>query len=258
MLLGFGLTMYLMTIVKNVWIFPIGFVSTIALMWLWWSFVITKWRIWAFGNCRNVHELKRKAIEQKLIWNDNSWFNKTEIWSNEQRKRWIEIEKMFVQEGGVESIHDDGQIPNQTIIKNSEALKWKYGVMILGGLIFAYVELKDGEIFLPIFIIGISIFGGIFLLPKVLDSSPQIILTNEGIKFKDANLVSWSKVKKANVVLQGSGKNARWYLDIDYRSKDSNGNLGEYIELSNFNLNPGKIEERIKIYRQRERKRKNR
>ena len=157
MLLGFGLTMYLMTIVKNVWIFPIGFVSTIALMWLWWSLVITKWRIWAFGNCRNVHELKRKAIEQKLIWDDNSWFNKTEIWSNEQRQKWIEIEKKFIQEDEFESIHDDGQIPNQTIIKNSEALNWIYGVMILGGLIFAYLELKDGEIFLPTFIIGINI-----------------------------------------------------------------------------------------------------
>ena len=31
--------------------------------WLIWSYMITKWRIWAFENVRNVHELKKKAIQ---------------------------------------------------------------------------------------------------------------------------------------------------------------------------------------------------
>jgi hypothetical protein len=258
MIIGFGLTIYFMTLKLNSLFVGLFGVSTFVLMWLWWSIQITRWKILAFGNVRNVHELKRKAIEQQLIWNDSSWFNKTEIWSQEQKQKWSKIEKKFLQEDEFESILDDGRIPDKTIVKNSGALKWIYGAMILGCLILAYIQIRENETFLFMLLIGISILGGMFLLPKVWDSSPQIILTNEGIKFKDAKMVSWDEVKKANVVLQGRGKSAKWYLDIDYRSKDSKGDLGEYIELSNFDPNPGKIEERIKIYRQREKKRKNR
>ena len=258
MIIGFGLTIYLSTLKLNGWLVGLLGVSTFVFMWLWWSIQITRWKIIAFGNVRNVHELKRKAIEQQLIWNVNSWFNKTEIWSNAQRKKWLEIENKFLIDDEFESIQDDGSVPNKTIVKNSRALKWIYGALILGCLILAYFQIRNSEIFISILLICISIFGGIFLLPKSLDNSTQIILSNEGIQFKNANIVSWNKVKKANVVLQGRGKSSKWYLDIDYRSKDSNGNLGEYIELSNFYPNPGKIEKLIKIYRQTEMERKNR
>lgn len=45
-----------------VWGVGIVFLFGFVLGWLVWSFMITQWRIWAFGNGRNVHELKKRAI----------------------------------------------------------------------------------------------------------------------------------------------------------------------------------------------------
>jgi len=257
MIIGFGITIYFSILKLNSLVIGTFGVSTFVFMWLWWSIQITRWKILAFGNVRNVHELKRKAIEQQLIWNDDSWFNKTEIWSDAQKQEWQNIEKKFQNEDGIESIHDDGIVPQETIVKISGTLKWLYGVMVIGCLILASIEIKDDEIFSALLLSVVAIFCGLLLLPKVLDTTPQLVLSNEGIKTKEANIVSWSQVKKANVVLQGRGRGVKWFLDLEYHSKNSNGKKGRYIEISNFNPSPGKIEQLIKIYRQREKNRNN-
>lgn len=254
MIVGFGLTIYFLSLKLDSIFAGLFGCATFIFMWLWWSLHIVKWKILAFGNVRNVHELKRKAIEQQLIWNDDSWFNKTEIWTNEQKRLWFDIENKFLKEDEFESIYDNGKIPDETILSNSKGLKWLYGAMIVGCLILAITQIRDGQIFMALFLLGVSIYGGVFLLPKVLDITPQIVLSNRGMKIKEAHFVSWNKIKKANVVLQGRGKGIKWYLDIDYRSKDSNGKLGDYIDISYLELNPEKIERLIKIYRLREKK----
>lgn len=41
-----------------------GFLNGAILAWLWWSFTSAAWKIDAFGNTRNVHELRQKAIRE--------------------------------------------------------------------------------------------------------------------------------------------------------------------------------------------------
>ncbi|WP_256867389.1 hypothetical protein [Winogradskyella forsetii] len=67
------------------WGIGIAFFIGFVLAWFIWSFMITKWRIWAFDNVRNVHELKKRAIREKLIWNEGSIFEKTEIRRSEDK-----------------------------------------------------------------------------------------------------------------------------------------------------------------------------
>ena len=61
------------------WIIAVGFIVGFLLSWLVWSYFVVDWKVWAFENVRNVHELQRKAIEQRLIWSEGSWFEKTEF-----------------------------------------------------------------------------------------------------------------------------------------------------------------------------------
>lgn len=70
-----------------IWGYFIGLILGFVLSWLWWSFKIAKWRVWAFENVRNVHELKKRAIQERLIWPDGHFFEKTEIWSAADRER---------------------------------------------------------------------------------------------------------------------------------------------------------------------------
>lgn len=61
--------------------------------WVYWSFAITRWRIWAFSNVDDVHLLKERAIAGQLIWPDGSIFEKTERRTARERKLIAELEK---------------------------------------------------------------------------------------------------------------------------------------------------------------------
>lgn len=62
--------------------------TSFVLAWLWWSFSIVKWRVWAYRQVKSeqVGELKRAAIKALLTWPDNCILSKTEIkTANEER-----------------------------------------------------------------------------------------------------------------------------------------------------------------------------
>lgn len=67
--------------------------------WSWWSWQVPKWRIWALRNVTDWLELKRRAVEDKLIWPDGHFFEKTEIKSAEQREVEAELRRIRESEG---------------------------------------------------------------------------------------------------------------------------------------------------------------
>jgi len=71
----------------------LSIVIAFCLAWGVWSLMITKWRIWAFSNVRNVRELKKRAIDERLIWPDYSVFEKTEIRSKSEQKTIQKLEE---------------------------------------------------------------------------------------------------------------------------------------------------------------------
>ncbi|WP_222597233.1 hypothetical protein [Chitinophaga pinensis] len=79
------------------WGIGVGILVSFVLAWLYWSVMITKWRLWAFENVRNVHELKKRAIQEKLIWPNKHFFEKTEIRSAAQQAKWESLQHRFSQ-----------------------------------------------------------------------------------------------------------------------------------------------------------------
>lgn len=77
------------------WIIPVGFVLGFLSGWLVWSYFVNQWKIWAYENVRNVHELQRKAVEEKLIWESGSWFEKTEFKDYQQKQKLKQLKKSF-------------------------------------------------------------------------------------------------------------------------------------------------------------------
>lgn len=45
------------------WILLLSLIAGIVLAWLTWSYFVNDWKIWAYENVRNIHELQRKAVE---------------------------------------------------------------------------------------------------------------------------------------------------------------------------------------------------
>ena len=69
------------------------FVGCFIAAWLWWSVQVPKWRLWAYERVDDVPELKRRAIEARLIWPDRSIFSRTEIKSPAHAARERELEQ---------------------------------------------------------------------------------------------------------------------------------------------------------------------
>ena len=73
----------------------LAFVTGFILAWSWWSFTIVRWRIWAFENTakKDWGDLKWRAIEGYLIWEDGNWYEKTEFRTKTQQEKIIRIDK---------------------------------------------------------------------------------------------------------------------------------------------------------------------
>jgi hypothetical protein len=93
---GFTANWYTSNIIKidgsNILIAISIFIS-VCIGWIWWSFKIVKWKYWAFSKLtfEESNKLYLMAIESGLIWPSRSIFNKTEIWTKEDKKKWATI-----------------------------------------------------------------------------------------------------------------------------------------------------------------------
>jgi len=225
------------------WCIAIGFVLAFIFMWLYWSFAITKWRIWAFDNVRNVHELKRKAIQNRLIKEDGSFSQKTEIRSEAQKQKLKELEKKFLVE---DVYYDDAALPKEIQIRFSKA-----GIVfgfILGGAFFLgalYVYILDRTnyiCFLPM------VLGGYFLflsVKKITFKEPIIIINALGIQLVKTDLMSWQHITNDYVEMRRNGKYVHHYLSFDY-----NGQHNE-IRIDDLAINMTKLEHMLQVYRVR-------
>jgi hypothetical protein len=250
MIIGFAETFYLLFVLDSPCFFPIGFVTTFVVMWLWWSFRITSWRIWAFENCRNVHELKRRAIEDKLIWPDGSRFEKTEIRNAEQRKRIKALESKFQIADEPKIVYDDGLIPDKTEIHYSKiaaVIYWLSGIGLFAYSFYLLIHQDSWASFL--------ILCSIYLLytaykQSFLKNAP-LILSSEGIQIQQTPFIKWEDVKLIENDFRPSKYATSWNLTFLFNKKDINGKLKRSIDISDLNTSLKDIELLIFVYQRR-------
>ncbi|MFN3301165.1 MAG: hypothetical protein ACK41Z_13325 [Sediminibacterium sp.] len=243
-----GLTLYLGTQeIIPPWGFPVGFVLAFALAWLWWSILITKWRLWAFDNVRNVHELKKRAVQEKLIWADNSIFEKTEIRSATDKEKWASLQNKFKQE---DIFHDNLTIPNETIIYYSRGGNFVEMAVMLACMGFGlYLLIKENN-----YILGaiLSIVGAYFSFKEykqATNRAPQIVLNEKGIKTISTDFYPWSEIKNEEVVSEGSGRDIHYYLNYDHPGG------AEHLQIDDYDTDLRSLNKLLILYRGRSKKR---
>lgn len=223
---------------------PLNFIA----MWLLWSYIVTEWKIWAYSNCRNVHELKRKAINYQLIGPEGSKSERFEFRTERQKRLLLQVEENIKLADVETKVHDDGTLPNELVIqysKMSNAILWASIIITLGlGIYSIYAKEIYGFILVPA---SIFLMSHSYKNPKTKE--PHIILNDKGIKLVGNSFVSWSKLTGEEIKLIGSGESARWHLHI----KMKNNNYQE-IEINDLTESPKKIEKLVKIYKQRNKK----
>ncbi|MGL2967367.1 hypothetical protein [Flavobacterium sp. XGLA_31] len=225
------------------WIIAIGFVVGFVTSWVYWSFAITHWRIWAFENVRNVQELKRKAILYNIIKEDGTFSNRTEIRSRAQKQKLQDLERKF----SVKDIYrDDFNIPKETRIKSGyigngivAGTGFLMFVMITR-LLLASANKMDYRLLVPLLLGGLLSFFGV---KELLSKEPRLVLNAEGIKLAKKNLMEWHHITNDFVVPRLKMDTIKHYLIFDYKDKPVE------LLISGLELQPNEIENLLRVYR---------
>ncbi len=222
----------------------VGIVLGIIIAWITWSVLITKWRIWAFSNVRNVHELKREAIRNKLIWKTGSRFEKTEYRS---KKDLLILEQLLEKFKVDDVIKEDPKIPEETKIYqpliNALLICVFMLIIILVGGIMIYKD-QNVSFYMGVVMIIIGVLGIKDSYKNILDRQPKIIINKAGIKIKTEAFKPWSEIYEEQVITEGYGSASKNYLTFS----DDNYNYTK-IEIDNFNTTPSKLENILRTYR---------
>jgi ABC-type multidrug transport system fused ATPase/permease subunit len=224
------------------WFMILGMVFSVIPAWIWWSFNVVKWKVWAFSNVRNVHELKRKSIKENLIWPDGSTYEKTEIWNTSAKEKWSEIQHKFNKDDVYE---DDFNIPNESIIyysrsKNLMELIFMI-LLVIGGFYFLYQE----SYLFAVILIGAGTWGVFKEYKEYSNTSPQITLNDKGIETAFCEFIPWNLIKNEQVEREGSGKHIKFKLSYEVYD-----DLHE-VYIDEYDTSEAELEHLLQVYRVR-------
>jgi hypothetical protein len=242
-----GLSVYFVAVENfSGWYNATGVTVGFVFSYLYWSFAITKWRLWAFENVRNVHELKQRAIKEKLIWPDDSFFGRTEIRTVDQKQRLINLQDKF---NRPDIFNEDYSIPAEKIIYYSKIKGLLQAIFMMavfaGGL---YVVIHEHN-----YVIGaiISVVGAIFTYTGFAhynNRDPQIIINNSGVQTKSVQFYSWQEVRGEDVITRQNGKSSTTYFTYQYPGGSAE------LDISEFDVDKKELEKLLRIYRWRSEK----
>lgn len=216
--------------------FP-GLIASLLVAWVYWSFAITRWRIWAFSQVEDVHELKARAISGMLIWPDGSFFEKTEVRTKRDRELLRAIEVRFEEDRLSKQITDDPTIPDTTLIYYSRRyISLVAAVMALIAAYGVYAVAVNARKFIGLFCV---FMGGYYILRnigKVTNKEPQIVLDKVGITI-GGRFSKWTDVTNISVSHVSYGR-----LIVD------SVNGSESVDLSEYDITSGALEKAIDVY----------
>jgi hypothetical protein len=212
---GTGYVLYQLSsshLVHKLVFLPGSFVLAPLIAWVYWSFAITKWRIWALTNVEDHFELKQDAITGGLIWEDGSFFERTEIRSAKEKKIIYELEKRYNSKKEKQRFKDDLTIPDISKISYSKInLKISIILMSFCLTIGIYLLLGDNSLIYGVVLTTIGIIFGIKDFKKLTNDSTPLILANSGLTIGDHEYI-WDGISEEKTSMEGFGKNRDSYL----------------------------------------------
>ena len=242
---AFGAFLYLAELAPF-WIFPSSFVLALILTHLYWSFVIIHWKLWAFENVRNVHELKARAIKERIMHADNSFLNRTEFSNRSQKEKWENLLLKFSKE---DVFVDDLNIPDETRIYFSKSALFFDALLTLACVAAGlYMIIKLDSLFIGVFFILLGIYVGIKDLRKMFIVAPQIIISNEGLGTTSAKFYKWEEIEKEDVLFNDTRRNRYYYLT--YYCPGGT----QKIPIREYKISHKELENLLRIYRGRNNK----
>ena len=204
------------------------FIIGIGISWLIWSFLIPKWRLWAFNQ---VDEddwgfLKESAINNLLIWEDGHSFEKTEIRSKKESRQINKINERISELKQIEAIKLDLATPQKLGFKlNKKKIILE---VLLQTLFLVYVFFSlftKAAVFALIIFLFVAADGFSFKFIKHLSTNNDYLIFSEKgiqiifpmnifIRWEDILLISIPVEKKLTIKIKKDNREEKITLNL--------------------------------------------
>ena len=236
---------FLCAYVDAPWPFIVGFPLGFVLAWVYWALRVTRWKIWAFGHVRNVHELKMKAINYKILHPDDSFFGRLAFSTKAQRAALVALEGKFQQ---MDVLQDDASVPSETEIaysRRSTIMAFVLGIsaVVVGDYILLHNHKNPWG-----YIAMTFVFAVVFLniaWKQLAQRKPKIVLNESGVQLYGQPFLGWASIDRIRVVRLARGNQHHFWLDI----VTADGRVE--MELTNLSCAPDKLDHLLQVYRAR-------
>ena len=227
--------------------FPLVMIAGPVMALLYYSKKSAKWRIWAFENVRNAHELKERARNSGLMKEDGSPVFFDIGVSEADKEKWKSLQEKF---NRPDVFNDDLQVPPETVVYYSKTKKYLtllFYVPILGvGVLIMFIP--DVGTYVRIWgaflmVVGIGLFY--ITIRDAYNGKPQITISNEGMSNAETPFYPWSQIRDERTTMSTSGRIRSIYLNYYFP-----GGLCRFT-LDGFTLNRSKIDHLLRVYRGR-------
>jgi hypothetical protein len=237
------------TIWMPIWGFS-SFGCAFVLPLVYYFIMLPRWRIWAFSNVRNVHELKDRAKLANIYPKDGSFLWRLEIKNATQKAQLAELGNKFEQP---DVFIDDLSIPFETQYAYSQVLNFFYLLFTISGIVCFVVFLNGGEIFISLLLFAGCIFLGRMTYKRYKQKEPVLIISNDGITVNNDGLISkdegfypWKDVTNERVFWVSAGRASKYVFAFDASGVSKKMDLRELTGLSSY-----KIDHVLRTYRGR-------
>lgn len=213
-----------------------------SLSYFYWAIAVVKWKVWAFERVINKQELKRRAVFEKIIWNDDSFFSKTELWSKKDKELWESIKTDFKNK---EIFIDDFSIPEETLIYYSKSNLIDLLLLMIMVFYGIYILFIEHNYFIGIILTITGLYFGLRITQKLKSKIPQIIINSKGIETTSTQFYEWSKIHKEDILREGVGEDIENYLYYEHPSGE------EKLKIDDLHINPRRLKTLLVLYRGR-------
>lgn len=187
----------------------VGFIVGIAISWLWWSFMVTKWKLWAFQQIKedDWYTFKEMAVENRLIWEHGSYFEATEIRSKKEGEQFAEIKLRVAEQEQIEEIKEDLRTPR--------ALKFQYNkketitetISKVFLLFVAIGLLLTHQYIFGAVLLGIILFygDGYKMIFHIFKNEDYLVIDQKGIhlKYPKTRSILWEEIQEISTTDEG-------------------------------------------------------
>jgi len=227
--------------------FPLVLIAGPVMAMLFYSKKSAKWRLWAFENVRNVHELKQRARNSGLMKEDGAPMFFDIGVSKAEKDQWISLQEKF---NRPDVFADDPAVPTETVVYYSRAKKYLtllFYVPILG-LGIAIMFIPNMGTYLYVWGVFLMMVGaGLFYITirDAYNSKTQIIINNDGLSTADTLFQPWNLISDERTTMSTSGRIRSTYLEYSYP-----GGFAKFT-LDGFTISRSQLDHLLRVYRGR-------